>query len=149
MSAFVDLIAKAKASGDIQGLIDAIPYHAYLGIRAREENGALIATLPENEKIIGNPVLPAIHGGVIGAFLETTAIFHLLWTGQTVHVPKTITITVDYMRSANVRDTYAKAQITKLGSRVANVRAHAWQDDPERPIAAVNANFLIQPADNG
>jgi len=149
MSGFVELIARAKASGDIQGLVDAIPYHAYLGIRAREENGALIATLPRNEKTIGNPVLPAIHGGVIGAFLETTAIFHLLWTGQTVHVPKTITITVDYMRSAGVTDTYAKASITKLGSRVANVRARAWQDDPERPVAAVNANFLIKPAEDG
>jgi len=149
MSAFVELIAEAKASGDVQRLIDIIPYHAYLGIRAREENGAVITTLPENEKIIGNPVLPAIHGGVVGAFLETTAIFHLLWTGQTLHVPKTITITVDYLRSAAVRDTYAKAQITKLGSRVANVRARAWQDDPERPVAAVNANFLIQPAETG
>ena len=147
MSGFVELIAAAKASGDVQRLIDIIPYHAYLGIRAREENGAVITTLPESEKIIGNPVLPAIHGGVVGAFLETTAIFHLLWTGQTLHVPKTITITVDYLRSAAVRDTYAKAQITKLGSRVANVRAQAWQDDPERPVAAINANFLIQPAE--
>jgi len=149
MSGFVELIAEAKASGDIQRLIDIIPYHAYLGIRAREDNGAVITTLPESEKIIGNPVLPAIHGGVVGAFLETTAIFHLLWTGQTLHVPKTITITVDYLRSAAVRDTYAKAQITKLGSRVANVRARAWQDDPERPVAAVNANFLIKPAEDG
>ncbi|HUT51135.1 MAG TPA: PaaI family thioesterase [Alphaproteobacteria bacterium] len=149
MSAFVDLIAEAKASRNFQGLVDNIPYHAYLGIRVHEENGALIAVLPGNEKIIGNPALPAIHGGVIGAFLETTAILHLMWSGQTLHVPKTITVTVDYMRSAAVIDTYAKATITKLGSRVANVRARAWQDDPERPVAAVNANFLIQPADSG
>jgi uncharacterized protein (TIGR00369 family) len=149
MSSFVELIAQAKAGGDFQGLVDLIPYHAYLGIRVREENGELLAILPENEKITGNPMLPAIHGGVVGAFLETTAILHLLWTGQTVHVPKTITVTVDYMRSAAVVDTYAKATITKLGSRVANVRARAWQDDPERPVAAVNANFLIQPAADG
>jgi hypothetical protein len=30
--------------------------------------------MPFSPKIIGNPMLPAIHGGMTGAFLETTAI---------------------------------------------------------------------------
>jgi len=147
MTSFVELIAQAKVEKDFQGLSVAIPYHDYLGIQLREEEGELVTVLPQNDKLIGNPMLPAIHGGVVGAFLETTSILHLLWTGQTLHVPKTITITVDYMRSAAPVETFARGTITKLGSRVANVRAHAWQDDPERPVAAANANFLIQPTE--
>lgn len=146
MAAFVDLVAEARLRNDLSGLVDAIPYHRYLGIKLVELDGEMIATLPSDEKLIGNPMLPAIHGGVIGAFLETTAIFHLLSAGQTLHVPKTITITVDYMRSAGPVDTYAKGITTKLGSRIANVRAEAWQDDPARPVATANVNFLIEPA---
>ena len=33
----------------------------------------LTAQLPYDEKLIGNPVLPALHGGAIGAFLEMLA----------------------------------------------------------------------------
>jgi len=146
MATFVDLVAEARARNDLNGLIDAIPYHRHLGIKVVELGGEMIATLPANEKLIGNPMLPAIHGGVIGAFLETTAIFHLLSAGKTLHVPKTITITVDYRRSAGLVDTYAKGITTKLGSRIANVRAEAWQDDPARPVATANVNFLIEPA---
>jgi len=148
MTSFADLLIEAKATKDFSGLIDVIPYHDYLGIGVREADGELIATLPHSDKIIGNPMLPAIHGGVVGAFLETTAIMHLMWAGQTLHVPKTITITIDFMRSARLIDTYAKAATTKLGKRVANVRAEAWQDDPARPVAAVNANFLIKPIED-
>jgi acyl-coenzyme A thioesterase PaaI-like protein len=143
---FVDLVAEARSRNDYAGLVDAIPYHRYLGIKLVELDGEMIATLPSNEKLIGNPMLPAIHGGVIGAFLETTAIFHLLGAGQTLHVPKTITITIDYRRSAGPVDTYAKGITTKLGSRIANVRAEDWQDDPARPVATANVNFLIVPA---
>ncbi len=146
MTDFVDLVAEARAHGDFSSLVDAIPYHRYLGIKLIALDGEMIATLPSNEKLIGNPMLPAIHGGVIGAFLETAAIFHLLGAGQTLHVPKTITITIDYRRSAGPVDTHAKGITTKLGSRIANVRAEAWQDDPARPVATANVNFLIEPA---
>ncbi|MHA1536420.1 MAG: PaaI family thioesterase [Alphaproteobacteria bacterium] len=146
MPSFTDRVTDALARNDLGGLVDAIPYHRYLGIKLVELDGEMIATLPSSEKLIGNPMLPAIHGGVIGAFLETTAIFHLLSAGQTLHVPKTITITIDYMRSAGPVDTYAKGITTKLGSRIANVRAEAWQSDPAKPVASANLNFLIDPA---
>ena len=147
MTSFVELIQEAKAGADLQRLVEAIPYQRYLGISVAETDDGVIATLPSDEKLIGNPMLPALHGGVIGAFLETTAIFQLLWAGQTLHVPKTITITIDYMRSAAPVATFGRATITKLGSRVANVRATAWQADPEKPVAAANANFLIRPVE--
>src|SRR5262249_48628439 len=84
-----------------------------------------------------------------GAFLETTAILQLLWTLDSIRIPKTITITIDYLRTAGPHDTFARAQVTKLGNRVANVRAHAWQTDTAKPGSSANGNFLITPAREG
>jgi uncharacterized protein (TIGR00369 family) len=142
-----DIIAEAHRRHDFGGLVEAIPYARFLGITVAERDGDLIAQLAFDAKLIGNPMLPAIHGGVIGAFLETAAIMKLLWTRESVHVPKTITVTIDYLRSAGPYPTYARGIITKLGSRVANVRAEAWQTDPTKPVAAANANFLVTPAE--
>jgi acyl-coenzyme A thioesterase PaaI-like protein len=60
-----------------------------------------------------------------------------------VVLPKTINITIDYLRSGRTVDTFARGVITRHGRRVANVRVEAWQDDPERPIAIAYAHFLI------
>ena len=141
-----EMIRAAREAGDINRFIGAIPYVRFLGISAVAEGSVLTAHLAHSEKIIGNPAVPAIHGGVVGAFLETTAILQLLWTLDSIRIPKTITITIDYLRSAGARDTFARAEVTKLGSRVANVRAHAWQADIAKPVSSANANFLITPA---
>jgi uncharacterized protein (TIGR00369 family) len=141
------IIRAARAANDPTPIVEAIPYARFLGIAAREEEGALLATLAYRDTNLGNPAVPALHGGVVGAFLENTAILQLLWALESVHVPKTITITVDYLRTAGAVDTYARATVTKLGSRVANVRAFAWQGDEAKPVAGANANFLVTPAD--
>ncbi len=141
-----ELIRAAKQAQDTNAFVAAIPYARFLGISAGIEDGIITARLAQSPHIIGNPALPAIHGGVVGAFLETTAILQLLWTLDSIRVPKTITITIDYLRSAGAQDTVARAEVTKLGARVANVRAVAWQGDAAKPVASANANFLISPA---
>lgn len=145
----VELIRAAKAAQDTNSFVAAIPYARFLGISAALENGIITARLAHSPHIIGNPALPAIHGGVVGAFLETTAILQLLWTLDSIRVPKTITITIDYLRSAGPADMLARAEVTKLGARVANVRAVAWQGDATKPVASANANFLISPVSEG
>ena len=98
-----------------------------------------------DRKLIGNPILPALHGGVIGAFLETTAIAQLILETEATELPKPVDIGIDYLRSGKPVDTYARAEITKHGRRVCNVRAEAWQDEHTRPIAALHGHFLIKP----
>lgn len=140
---FLNAILEAKEKQDWDAVTRLIPYFDYLGMQVREENDELICFLPENKKFIGNPTLPAIHGGVVGAFLESTALVHLLVTQEITQIPKIITFTVDYLRSAKVVDCYAEAVITKPGRRVANMRVRAWQSDRAKPIATANANFLV------
>lgn len=142
-----ELIRAAKQSRELGPFVDAIPYARFLGISVTADGDDLLATLKYSDRNIGNPQLPALHGGVVGAFLETSAILQLLWMQESISVPKTITITVDYLRSARPEDTFARATVTKLGSRVANVHARAWQSDEAKPVAALNANFLVTPAE--
>lgn len=139
----VDVIAAAKQDGDPQRLIAAIPYAGFLGLAARVENGELISTMRYADHLIGNPTIPALHGGTLGALLESAAIFELLWASETVVLPKTITFTVDYLRSGGPVDTHARGIVTRHGRRVANVRVEAWQDDRSRPIATAHAHFLV------
>lgn len=138
-----EAIAKAKETGDYNGIIDEIPYLRFIGLELRVSEEGILCVLPANPKLIGNPLLPAMHGGVIGALLESAAIIQLLWAQETVKVPKTIDFSVDYLRSAKPVQTYAQGIITKHGRRVANVRVEAWQDDRAKPVAAAHVHLLL------
>jgi acyl-coenzyme A thioesterase PaaI-like protein len=139
----VEQLEAAKASRDLQALCDLVPYSRFLGLSPRLENGELITTMKFAQHLIGNPVLPALHGGTLGALLESAAIFELLWRSETIVLPKTITITVDYLRSGAPLDTHATSTVTRHGRRVANVRVEAWQNVRSAPVATAHAIFLV------
>ncbi|HEX6959175.1 MAG TPA: PaaI family thioesterase [Ferrovibrio sp.] len=137
------LIAEARAARDYGAFMQVVPYFRFLGLTVREGEGGPVCVLPADPKLVGNAQLPALHGGVVGALLESAAIVHLIWAADTDSIPKIIDLSVDYLRSARPVETYARAVVTKHGRRIANVRAEAWQDDPERPVAAAHAHFLL------
>jgi acyl-coenzyme A thioesterase PaaI-like protein len=145
MTSLLELVATAKASGNIASLADTMPYVRFMGMAPENSTGELLTRMRFGAQLIGNPVLPALHGGTIGALLESAAIFQLIWESDTVAIPKIITITVDYLRSGRPVDTLARATVTKQGRRVVNVAVEAWQEDRARPIASANAHFLITP----
>lgn len=148
LPALADLLRKTRAEGDPSKLGALIPYLATLGIGFSIDAGRLTARMAFADSLIGNANLPALHGGAIGGLLESAAIFQVLWEGETLVLPKIVTITVDYLRSGRPVDTYARGTVTKPGKRVVNVSVEAWQDDPARPIARANAIFLVQPVDD-
>jgi uncharacterized protein (TIGR00369 family) len=127
----------------VNRVLAEIPYARFLGVEVERTDGGLECVLPFRQEIVGNAALPAVHGGVLGAFLELTALLRLLDESESDRVPKPITFSVDYLRSAGPTTTRARAEIFKLGRRVANVRVVAWQDDPARPVVAGNGKFLV------
>lgn len=139
----VELIAEARVAKDYNRFIAAIPYMNFLGVSVRDTEQGPLCVLPASPKFIGNPRLPALHGGVVSALLEIAAITQLIWAQDSEALPKTIDINIDYLHSAKPVETYARGIVTKHGRRVANVRAEAWQDDPARPVAAAHAHFLL------
>ena len=141
---FLEQLRERGTASDYQALLEHIPYARFLGITVDEvgERGVLLR-LRFDPRIVGNPTLPAIHGGVIGAFLEFAAILELVRQGEGERLPKPIDLAIDYLRSAGPADAFARATITKHGRRVANVRVEAWQDSPERLVAAAHGHFLV------
>jgi uncharacterized protein (TIGR00369 family) len=141
--ALIDQLTAARASQDYQALVDLIPYAGFLGLTAAMQGDELITTLRYGDHLIGNPALPALHGGTLGALLESAAVFELLFRSETVVLPKTITLTIDYLRSGAPVDTHARGVVTRQGRRVTNVRMEAWQADRQKPVATAHAVFLV------
>ncbi len=131
----------------LQAFTDGIPYAKFIGVEVQMAGDELTCVLPFKDMLVGNPALPAIHGGVVSAFLETAAILQLICDIEADHLPKPINVSIDYLRSAKPVETFARAFVTKQGRRVANVRAEAWQEDKARPIAALHGHFLLAPRD--
>ena len=100
--------------------------------------------MPFSPKIIGNPMLPAIHGGMTGAFLETTAIVGVTRELGALAPPKPIGLTINYLRSGRALDSHARVSIVKQGRRVVAFEAQAWQDDPAKPIASAFGHFMLR-----
>ena len=131
-----------EAPDDPTGTFANSPFARCLGIRIAED-GTLM--MPFSPKIIGNPILPAIHGGMTGAFLETTAIVGVIRELGIATLPKPIGLTINYLRSGRALDSYANVSIVKQGRRVVAFEARAWQDDPEKPIASAFGHFMLRP----
>lgn len=143
MSVAVAAVVEAKRTGDWNRLLEWLPYMRFLGLRLEERGGALLGRLPFAEHLVGNASIPALHGGALASVLEASAQVELLYRAETVVLPKTITITVDYLRSGRPVETFVRASIKKEGRRVTTVSAVAWQEDEARPVATANAHLLI------
>lgn len=159
-------VVKQRRDAALRRLVTGVPYIQFLGIQFDRRGDELTAVLPFDEKLIGNPMLPAIHGGVTAAFLEVAAIIELSWstlwddmeqgrfdvaetdvaiTGapSPLRLPKTIDFTVDFLRSGLPRDAYARARINRSGRRYASVHVEAWQDNRSRLFAQATGHFLM------
>ena len=120
------------------------PYAAFLGVRTeRGDEDELLFVMPFGERVTGRPGY--LHGGAIAGLLEFAA-FGALYEALGADRPqmKPVNVTVQYMRGGTNHDTYAAATVTRLGKRVANVEAHAWQRDRAKPIAAAQMNVLLR-----
>ncbi len=139
-------LREAHAEGNYQSLLALIPYAGLIGIDCAREGEDLLFRLPANPDNIGNPLLPAIHGGVIAGFMELSAALYLLIFSESASIPKIIDFSIDYLRAGHCRDTYAQCQLWRQGRRVTNVAITAWQGDRNLPIATARAHFKIEEA---
>ncbi len=120
-----------------------IPYAGFLGVRGELRGDELTLVLPFAAHLIGNPLLPALHGGVVGALMELTALMQLALASKSTRYPKSIDVNIDYLRSGQSTDTYARARVIRIGRRIANVHVEAWQSERTQPIAALHGHFLL------
>lgn len=153
-------VIKQRREGLLRTLVEGVPYIRFLGVEFDRRGDELTAVLPFTDSLIGNPRLPALHGGATAAFLEIAAMMELAWNSLwdgveadgalpdgPLRLPKTIDFTVDYLRPGLPRDAYARARVNRSGRRYASVHVEAWQDNRARLFAQATGHFLMPPAD--
>lgn len=157
-------VIKQRRDAALRALAGAVPYIRFLGIEFERRGDELTGILPFKQELIGNPLLPALHGGATAAFLEVTAVMALNWAHlwddleagkldlenaapqDLPRLPKTVDFTVDYLRTGLPRDAYARARITRAGRRYASVQVEAWQDNRARLYAQAMGHFVMPAA---
>ncbi|WP_461536685.1 PaaI family thioesterase [Spongorhabdus nitratireducens] len=138
-----EAIKQARQTGDFQSVNQMIPWALQLGMECRIENGKPLFLMPPKNTNVGNPILPAIHGGVVGSFMQHAAAMHLLMTLDLEALPRMINFSIDYLHSARLVDSWASCTLERQGRRVANVGIVFWQDDPDTPVAKGRTHFRI------
>jgi acyl-coenzyme A thioesterase PaaI-like protein len=152
-------VIKQRREALLRTLVEGVPYITFLGIRFDRRGDELTAVLPYRDDLIGNPMLPALHGGATAGFLEVAAMIELawstLWDGVEaegalpegpLRLPKTIDFTIDYLRTGLPRDAYARARVNRSGRRYASVHVEAWQDNRARLFVQGTGHFLMPAA---
>ena len=137
------MLSEARRRRDWAAIFELVPYARFLGMSPVELDGGWAGKMQYDDKLIGNPRLPALHGGTLGALLELTAVLQVLSSVDEDIWPKTINLTVEYLRPGRPIDTFAQGVVTRQGRRVANVRVEAWQEDRARLIATANVHLLL------
>jgi uncharacterized protein (TIGR00369 family) len=131
----------------LAAFLAATPYVRFLGMQAELAGDEMTAILPFEDKLIGNVKWQALHGGVLGAFMELTALAQLAVSEDMPRLAKPVDVTIEYLKAGRPRITYARADLRKVGRRIANVHVEAWQDQRDAPVAALRGHFLLARGD--
>ena len=133
----------SDATQRLETFLQRVPYVRFLGMRAELAGDEMTAILPYSDHLIGNSAIPALHGGVLGAFMEMTALAQLSVLQESPRLTKTIDVTIEYLRPGRPVITYARADVRKVGRRIANVHVEAWQEARGKPVSALRGHFLV------
>jgi len=154
-------VVKQRRDATLAALVGRVPFIGTLGVVFERRGDELTAILPFHEGLIGNPVLPALHGGATAGFLEVAALVELTWAQfwpeiesgrltpdevartRDLRMPKTVDFTVDFLRSGLPRDAYARARVNRSGRRYASVHVEGWQDNRSRLFAQATGHFVM------
>jgi uncharacterized protein (TIGR00369 family) len=99
---------------------DHIPFNRLLGVRVvSAERGIVRLMVPFRPDLVGDPLRPALHGGVLSALADAAG-GAALWSGIEDDRGRvsTIDLRIDYLRPARLEDVFAEGRTVRLGKRV-------------------------------
>jgi len=111
-----------------------IPFNTLLGLTIEEVTPTrALLRLPYRPDHVGDPFRPALHGGALAMLADTAG--GTVVIAATDHQDKvsTLDMRIDYLRPAELADTFAEALIVRVGARAAVVRIHVYQTDEAEP----------------
>lgn len=130
-------------SVDLAAIIASSPFGRFLDIGAQVDERGVLAILPIRDELIGNVMLPAMHGGCVASFLEITCQLQVAHETGAIAPARTIDISVEYLRPARRETLFGRARIRRLGRRVATIHAEAWQQDEAKPVCLLQSHLRL------
>lgn len=127
----------------VNARIEGAPVATWLGLTAMQDESGLLYRLAFADRHIGNPVIRALHGGVIAAFLEFSSQLELAARLGAEAKVSTVNFSIDYLTSSRPQDMEGRVRVARLGRRVAFLEATGWQASPERPVAEARVCLRI------
>ncbi|HYM33461.1 MAG TPA: PaaI family thioesterase [Candidatus Cybelea sp.] len=128
-----------------KAMLEHVPHIRELGLELTDAgNGRGTMRLAYQERLVGDPETGVLNGGVI-----TTVIDSVCGVAVQTALRKPITIAtldlrIDYLRpSTPGKVLIAEAECYKVTRHVAFVRARAWNDDPQHPVAHCVGTFML------
>jgi len=123
-----------------------IPFNRYLGIEVMGlSDGFARMEIPFREELIGDPLKPALHGGVLSALIDAcggAAVFTLVDPPEKV---STIDLRVDYLRPGELSRIACEATVARMGHRVASVDMRVFHVHlPDRLIATGKGVYNVR-----
>ncbi|MFH2010237.1 MAG: hotdog fold thioesterase [bacterium] len=115
-----------------------IPFNRFLGVTVRQfDSGLVQLELPARDEFIGNPMLPALHGGVISSLLDTAgggAVWSQVGNGEAV---STVDLRVDFLRPGRQLPLVGQGKVVRLGNKVGVTELRAFHPGAQdKPVAA-------------
>lgn len=131
--------------GENGALLSAIPHSKTLGMRliSRDPDEAVMM-IPYDPKLIGDPATGVMHGGAITALLDTCCGTAVMMSTKQPSSTATLDLRINYMRPATPeRAVFAHAHCYRATRSVGFVRALAYHEDRNDPIATASAAFIL------
>ena len=143
MSGDPDFLARmARAS------LDASPQACALGLASVSFTpDEAVVRLPWREDLVGDPATGVIAGGAVTTLLDHVG-GQAVWGALGRYAPvATLDLRIDYMRPARPGEALlGAARCYKLTHAIAFVRATAYETDPDDPVAAAQAAYMLTAA---
>jgi uncharacterized protein (TIGR00369 family) len=135
-------------------MTERIPFNRLLAIEVVQVAvGRVVFAIPFRPELIGDPLRPALHGGVLSALIDAcggAAVWMCVGDEDRV---STIDLRVDYLRPAPLETIESSAEVLRVGSRVGVVSMRVYtRSDPHTTLAEGRGVYSIKRAmdkDNG
>ena len=128
---------------DTENLADVMqiaPFHRWLGLKiVQQSSDQLELEMPWRDELVSNPVIGAVHGGILASLIDLTGLYAIIAAGGVARA--TVDLRVDYHRAATNGPLRAIGQVVKLGKTISTADTRILDDD-DRLVASGRGTYL-------